>query len=304
MANILIAGANGLIGKELSSYLHTQGHTIHWLVRKPSAQISYPQFIWDPSNQKIDLNAFKSVDVLINLTGSPISSGRWTAKRKSDILQSRLNSIQVLSDALNLAQVRPRQIIQATAIGFYGDRPNAQVTEKDPAGINGFLCEVTKQWEDKARIFENQTQILTTVRTGLYLSSNGGVWPKLIMTLPFKFISYFGNGNQIYSWIHDSDYIRALAHLIDHKISGPVNLTAPHPVSHKDLVKAIQKIYPCLLIPGPPAIILRILMGEMSSLVLDSCDAHPKVLLDSGFQFKHAYIDSAVQTLLKKSDKA
>lgn len=303
MANILIVGANGLIGKEVSDYLITQGHTVQWLVRHKSPEVPYQQFIWDPLHRKVDLNALYSIDVFINFSGSPIAEGRWTSRRKAEILHSRLESIQVLSEAIAKAGVQPKQIIQASAIGYYGDRPDSEVTEQDLAGTNGFLCDVTKQWEAQARLFERQTSILTIVRTGLYLSSRGGVWPKLIMTLPFRFINYLGNGNQIFSWIHHSDYARAITHLIKNKISGPVNLTAPHPVSHKTILKAIRKIYPCLVFPGPPKLVLKIILGEMSSLLLDSCYALPKVLEDSGFAFHFSDIDSAVKSLFSNSDK-
>lgn len=302
MANILIAGANGLIGKEVSAFLHKQGHSIRWLVRHKSAEVAYPQFIWDPQHHQIDLDAFKSVEVIVNFSGSPIGSGRWTARRKREILDSRLQSIRLLSEAMTRSGIRVHQIIQASAIGYYGDRSDTAITEADAAGSHGFLCEVAKKWEAEAALFQPQTQILTIVRTGLYLSSHGGVWPKLIMTLPFRFISYFGDGNQIFSWIHSSDYVRAIDHLIENKISGPVNFTAPHPVSHKDLVLSIRKNYKCQLIPGPPKWFLKILLGEMSSLLLDSCHALPKVLQDSGFQFNHPRIDTAVQSLLRNSE--
>ncbi|MBK8956745.1 MAG: TIGR01777 family protein [Saprospiraceae bacterium] len=301
MANILIAGANGLIGRSLSAYLSLQGHDIKWLVRRKSGNNNYLQFLWDPASGTLEKEAFDGIDVLINLAGSPIAAGRWTQKRKADILNSRIQSIQTLREGLDCISKRPTQIIQASAIGYYGHRPGERLTETGSPGSEGFLCQTTRQWESEANSLKAYTQTLTIVRTGLYLHPDGGVWPKLIMTLPFRILNYFGNGNQIYSWIHHEDYQRAIEHLIQYKIEGAVNLTAPNPVSNKELINAIKAHYPWKLVFSVPSILLQTALGEMSSLLLDSCNALPEKLVESSFQFQFHKIEHAVSALLKAS---
>lgn len=302
MQNILIAGGNGLIGKNVSAYLRQKGYGIRWLVRKKQPDVGYPQFLWNPATNAIDLSVFQDVDVIIHLSGSPISSGRWTATRKSEILQSRLQSVRTLCYGLQQSRHRPAQIIQGSAIGYFGDRPAESLNENNAPGTHGFLSQVTQQWESEAQQLEGFTEILTIVRTGLYLHPAGGIWPEITMTLPFHVLPYFGKGDQMYSWIHHEDYHAALEHCFVRGVAGAVHFTAPHPVSNKAIMKTINTLCPGNLVIPVPAFLLKIILGDMSSMLLDSCEAIPEKLLTSGFQFRYPFIEQALASLINKNN--
>ncbi|MCC6752863.1 MAG: TIGR01777 family protein [Saprospiraceae bacterium] len=298
MQKVLVAGANGLIGTRLSEHLSDSGYDVHWLVRRPQANQAWPQHGWDPERGIVDAEALKKVDVLVNLAGSPIAVWPWTDKRKQEIADSRLRSVKVLADALAAGGLAVNHILQASGVGYYGHRGDLRLTETDAPGRQGFLTNVCKQWEEAARQFQPHCERLTILRTGLYLDPRGGVWKKLMPALPLRVLNYFGNGRHYYAWIHHADYHAAILHVLQRRIAGPVNLTAPTPVTHRDMMRAVRGQIPSLLIPGPPAALLRMILGEMSSVVLDSCRAEPQALLATGFRFRYPVIQEAVADLL------
>lgn len=298
MKNIIIAGGSGLIGKSISSFLAKEGDDVSWLSRR-SITTNYKSYLWNPELNELDNTALVNKDVLIQLAGSNLADGRWTAKKKKDIIDSRVKAIQTLYAHLKKQQLRIPHIIQGSAIGFYGDRGPELLNENSDPGNEDFLTEVCKVWESEAACLKEFTDCFTIIRTGLYLSPKGGIWPKVIQTKPFGFLVIFGNGSQFYPWIHDLDYCRAISFVIKHRMSGTLNLTAPNPVSNRDFITEInhqlnQKVIQFAI----PAFILKCLLGDLSQPLLSSANVIPNALINGGFKFQFEQLDKAIIELM------
>ncbi|HEX5625812.1 MAG TPA: TIGR01777 family oxidoreductase, partial [Saprospiraceae bacterium] len=247
----------------------------------------------------LDARALNEVDVLISLAGSSIGKGFWTISRKRDLRESRIRSIQTICETLSRKNLRIPMILQASAIGYYGDRGSEILTEKSAPENTGFLSDMAQDWEREAEAFMPFTEHLARLRTGLYLHPTGGLWPMLNLTARFGFLNYFGDGSAYYSWIHHEDYVRAIAFIIDHQLDGPINLTAPKPLPNKDLIKQAAMQYPhSKRVFGIPGFLIKMGMGEQAQLVLDSQRVLPQALLDKGFRFKYEQFEKAARKLI------
>ena len=299
MQNILITGANGLIGRRLSEDLQQSGYHVRWLIRKKDPRFTFPQFLWDPARGEIDCDAFDQLDAIIQLAGHPIASGLWTSSRKKQIVDSRLNSIQTLLKCLTHKKLHIPHIVQASATGFYGDQPGKILTEDSANPPKGFLSEDCHKWEAEALSLQSVCNKLTIVRTGLFLDHRGGIWPKLLLTKPIHFLSYPTPGLQMLSWIHYQDYQNAMRFVLEKGLVGPVNFTAPESNSVKNMIETVARLEKLSVIPGPPSWLLRLFLGEMSSLILDSQQVIPQKLLQAGFLFNYPNAQTAASDLIK-----
>ena len=298
MKNIIITGGSGLIGRGLSSYLEKEGNQVGWLSRGKFVD-KQQAYLWNPDKTELDMAALTDKDVLIQLAGSNIADGRWTTKRKRDIIESRVKAIQNLYKHLKKNQLRIPHIIQASAIGIYGDRGSEFLNEYSHPGNEGFLTEVCKIWETEATSLKEFTDCFTIIRTGLYMSPKGGIWPKMIQTKRFGFLVSFGDGSQFYSWIHHLDYNRAISQILKQQLSGVINLTAPNPISNKDLIFEInQQLKRKVFQFAVPEFLLKLILGELSQSVLSSAFVLPQVLIKSGFEFQFEKLDKAIIDLL------
>lgn len=298
---ILIIGGSGLIGRALTEHLEHQGHEVSWLGRHANHTSHSKSFVWDLQARTYDSQAFQDVDIYINLAGSSISDGLWTAKRKLDILNSRIDAIQLLLKGLHSSANRPQLIINGSAIGYYGSQPLAKLDESSSPGSNDILSKIVKKWEAKAEDLSSYTERLVIARTGLVLSNKGGLWTKLIMTKAIRLFNWFGNGHQMYSWIHIDDYCKAISFIITHQsLSGPVNLTSPHPSSQKNLMQSIRaNLHSISFGFGIPVFVLKLFLGDLASMLMTDACVLPNKLLQQGFQFDYPSIDKAVQKLMK-----
>lgn len=298
---ILIIGGSGLIGRALTEHLEHQGHEVSWLGRHSNHTSHSKSFVWDLQARTYDSQAFQDVDIYINLAGSSISDGLWTAKKKLDILKSRTDAIELLLKGLHSSANRPLLIINGSAIGYYGSQPLAKLDESSSPGSNDILSQIVKKWETKAEDLSSYTERLVIARTGLVLSNKGGLWTKLMMTKAFRLFNWFGNGNQMYSWIHIDDYCKAISFSITHQsLSGPVNLTAPHPSTQKNLIQSIRANLHFISFGfGIPVFVLKLFLGDLASMLLTDSNVLPTKLLQQGFQFDYPSIDKAVQKLMK-----
>lgn len=298
---ILIIGGSGLIGRALTEHLEHQGHEVSWLGRHSNQTSHSKSFVWDLQARTYDSQAFQDVDIYINLAGSSISDGLWTAKKKLDILKSRTDAIELLLKGLHSSANRPLLIINGSAIGYYGSQPLAKLDESSSPGSNDILSQIVKKWETKAEDLSSYTERLVIARTGLVLSNKGGLWTKLMMTKAIRLFNWFGNGNQMYSWIHIDDYCKAISFIITHQsLSGPVNLTAPHPSSQKNLIQSIRlNLHSISFGFGIPVFVLKLFLGDLASMLLTDSNVLPTKLLQQGFQFDYPSIDKAVQKLMK-----
>lgn len=288
---IAVTGASGLIGTALVGYLKSQGHTVQRLVRR--AALSSEEITWDPIAGTVDIEALAGVDAVIHLAGAGVSDKRWTKKYKSEILNSRLLSTTTIARAV--AVVKPQVFISASAIGWYGESGNRAVIESDRVG-DDFLAAVCHEWESAAELAGDVRTV--KLRTGLVLDPTGGALGKMLPLFRFGLGGKLGNGKQWWSWITLHDQIRAIAFLLENRISGPVNLTSPNPVTNSEFTAGLARaIHRPALFPVP-AIALKIVLGGFSSEVLGSKKVMPQALIEAGFTFDCPHISSALEKLV------
>jgi uncharacterized protein (TIGR01777 family) len=298
--SILIAGGSGLVGSRLIKLLDASKYSIHILTRnskKNSANISY--FQWNFEDMTIDEDAVK-VDYIINLNGAGIADKRWTDSRKKLLIDSRVKSAKLIKSALESSKHRPKAYISASAVGFYGDRGDEKLYEHSPAGT-GFLAECCTLWEKSALEIKPLVERLLINRIGIVLSTKGGALPKILMTKQVGVYNYFGNGQQYYSWIHIDDLCQIFIYQIENESAvGIFNTVTPEPLTNKQLTTKIKDALNGYLVLPAPAFSLRLLLGEMANVVLNSSRVYPKRLLEQTFEFKHMDLGSAVKDLQKR----
>jgi uncharacterized protein (TIGR01777 family) len=285
---IAITGASGLIGTALVGHLKSEGHTVQRLVRRNV--VAPDEIQWDPKTGFVDIDALRGVDAVIHLAGVGVGDKRWNKKYKAEILNSRLLGTTAIAKAVN--EVKPQVFISASAIGWYGESGNRAVVEADRVG-DDFLAAVCREWEGAADI---ATDVRTVkLRTGLVLDL-GKMLPLFRLGLGGK----LGNGKQWWSWITLHDVIRAITFLLEHKISGPVNLTSPNPVTNQEFTSALARaMHRPALFPAP-AIALKIALGGFSSEVLGSKKVIPQALTDAGFTWDYPHITNALNALIQE----
>ena len=288
---IAVTGASGLIGSALVGYLKSQGHTVQRLVRRPA--VSAEEITWDPTAGTVDMEALAGVDAVIHLAGAGVSDKRWTKKYKSEILNSRLLGTTTIAKAV--AIVKPQVFISASAIGWYGESGNRAVVESDRVG-DDFLAAVCREWESAADLAGDVRTV--KLRTGLVLDPTGGALGKMLPIFRFGLGGKLSNGKQWWSWITLHDQIRAIAFLLENKISGPVNLTSPNPVTNSEFTAGLARAMHRPALFPVPAIALKIVLGGFSAEVLGSKKVMPQVLTEAGFTFDYPHISSALEKLV------
>jgi len=300
---VAITGSSGLIGSALVGALRGAGHTPVRLVRH--GQPGPDEVAWDPDRGTIDAAGLEGVDAVVNLAGAGIGDERWTEERKRLILDSRVRSTTVLCEALAGLQRRPRVLLSASGIDYYGDTGDDVVTEESPAGT-GFLTDVCLQWEGATAPAQEAGIRTVLLRTGIVQSADGGALKKSLPPFKMGIGGRFGSGKQWWSWISIDDHVRAMLHLIDGDVRGPANLTTPNPVTNAQYTKALGRELgrPTLLpIPmlGPRALLGRELAD---TLLLSSHRVVPAVLQASGFEFRHPTIERCLAAVLGDAEVA
>ena len=290
---IAITGASGLIGTALVGHLKSEGHTVQRFVRRPV--VAPDEIQWDPKTGYVDIEALRGVDAIIHLAGVGVGDKRWSKKYKSEILNSRLLGTTAIAHAVN--EVKPQVFISASAIGWYGESGNRSVVESDRVG-DDFLAAVCREWEGAADLV---TDVRTVkIRTGLVLDPTGGALGKMLPLFRLGLGGKLGNGKQWWSWITLHDVIRAITFLLENKVSGPVNLTSPNPVTNQEFTSALARaMHRPALFPAPP-IALKIALGGFSSEILGSKKVMPQALTDAGFTWDYPHITNALTALIQE----
>jgi uncharacterized protein (TIGR01777 family) len=290
---IAVTGASGLIGTALVGYLKSEGHTVQRFVRRPV--VAPDEIQWDPKTGYVDIEALRGVDAVIHLAGVGVGDKRWTKKYKSEILNSRLLGTTAIANAVN--EVKPQVFISASAIGWYGESGNRAVVETDRVG-DDFLAAVCREWEAAADL-ATDTRVVK-IRTGLVLDPTGGALGRMLPLFRLGLGGKLGNGKQWWSWITLHDQIRAIAFLLEHKVSGPVNLTSPNPVTNQEFTSALARaMHRPALFPAP-AIALKIALGGFSSEILGSKKVMPHALAEAGFVWDYPHITNALTALIQE----
>jgi uncharacterized protein len=297
---ILVAGSSGLIGSALVRVLQSErdgyAHEVLRLVRREVA--AEDEVFWDPDHgQGPDPKLLNGVDAAINLAGVGLGDHRWNDDYKTQILQSRLSSTGLLVKALTQLEPLPQVLLSGSAIGYYGDTGDAEVDEESPAGKD-FLSDVSVQWEAAAEPAAEAGIRTVLLRTGIVLSTKGGALGKVLPLFRAGAGGRLGSGRQYLSWIARPDHIAAMRFLLEADVSGPVNLTAPNPVTNREYTKAIAAaVHRPALFPAPtPA--LKIALGEFAESVVTGQRVLPTRLLDAGFEFGYPDVGAALRALV------
>jgi uncharacterized protein (TIGR01777 family) len=295
----LVSGANGFVGSALMNHLQERSRPASRLVRTPSPG-STPSFLWNPRDGKIDLNCLERVDQVIHLAGENIADGRWTTAKKARILQSRIESTQLLCDSMAHLSMPPKVLVSASAVGFYGNRGTEVLTEESPAG-QGFLAEVCQAWEEHTEPARQAGIRCVQLRIGLVLSPIGGALAKMIPPFRLGLGGRIGSGQQYVSWITLDDLLAVIDYcLANQSLSGPINAVAPNAVTNLEFTHALGKALrrPTLL-PFPRAM-AQLIFGEMAeATLLASTRAQPAKLTAGGFRFTSPDLASALQGPLR-----
>lgn len=298
---IAIAGGTGFVGKALTKRCIELGHEIYILTRHPSKieeKIAYVQWLVDDCDSSSQL---ENIDVMINLAGESINSGRWTTERKQRILDSRLHATEeVLSLIKNLVN-KPKILINASAIGFYGTSLTNTYTEANTIPGKDFLATTVRLWEEKALEAENLGIRTALCRFGIILDRTEGALPK--MALPYHLFvgGPIGKGEQWMSWIHLDDVVEAILYIINNEdIKGAVNFTAPHPLKMTEFGKTLGIVLKRPHWISAPAYALRMALGEMSLLVLEGQHVLPEKLLRAGYPFLYDRLEPALRNIYER----
>jgi hypothetical protein len=306
MKKVLITGASGLIGNALIAELLKNGFEINTLTRKPFAtDPKVNQFFWDIETEKIDEKAFDQASTIIHLAGAGVADERWTDKRKKDLWSSRINATKLLFKKIKSLSNSPiKKLINASAVGYYGDRGSEILNENSEAGV-GFLSDLCVAWEKEADQFSKLGITVAKTRIGIVLSEKGGALPEMMKTVKLGVGGYFAKENLFYPWIHIDDIAGAFRFLIEQEnLDGVYNFTAPKPVTHHELMQAAIDASGkhALLLPAPP-LVLKIAMGEMADMLLNSQHCVPEHLTASGFKFKYNKVNDALKACFKKGKR-
>jgi uncharacterized protein len=289
---IVIAGGTGFVGKALTASFSAQQHDIWILTRSPRPSSERVHYIeWEHA-----LSIVQEADVVINLAGVSLNSGRWTKETKKAIADSRISTTKKL---VEMMKNNPKKIfINASAVGFYGTSENASFTESSPAGGEDFLSATVKIWEEEA-LKATQYNIRTVLtRFGIILGKNEGAFSKML--LPYRLFAggTVGSGEQWVSWVHIEDVVRIMSFIMDHEeIEGPINVTAPHPVTMKEFGQTIAKVINRPHWLPVPEFALKMLLGEMSVLILKGQRVLPQKLGEHHYTFSYDKLEGALKHL-------
>ena len=298
---ILVTGATGLIGSELVELLLKKNHSINYLTtseKKIVQKENYKGFLWNPSKKQIDINSIKDVDVIVHLAGASISK-RWTTSYKKELLDSRVESSNLLFDLLQNNSHQVQQIVSASGTAIYPDSFSKIYTEDSQEIDTGFLGNVVVEWEKSVTQFETLGLKVSKLRTGIVFSNKGGALVEMVRPIRFFVGSGFGSGKQVQSWIHLSDVARLYLYVIENQISGTVNAVAPETISNQNLTKLIAKtINRPLFLPNIPQFVMQLILGEMSSLLFTNKNIIPQKALAAGFQFEFDTTQKALENIL------
>ncbi|MBL8020906.1 MAG: TIGR01777 family oxidoreductase [Leptospirales bacterium] len=298
---VAITGGTGLIGRRVASLLEARGMMVRVLSRNESAQ-----FHWNPDKAQITGGALEGVDAIVHLAGESVA-GRWTDEKKRRIIESRRSTTEFLAREVQKARIRP-VIVCASAIGFYGDRGDAWLTETATSG-SGFLAETTVAWEAALERLSDVSSRLVILRIGVVLAADGGALPQMAAPIKLGIGSALGSGQQFVSWIHINDLARLICVAIDktldksaiitQDLSGIYNAVTPLSVTNAELLQGIAAaLGKPFFLPRVPALVLRMVLGQMSEMVLDSTRVDATKVSSTGFAFQHSQLSTALADLL------
>jgi uncharacterized protein (TIGR01777 family) len=299
MASILVTGGTGLIGKHLCKLLKQKGHSVSILSRIKSSNSN--TFYWNVEDNFIDPEAFINIDYIIHLAGAGIADKRWTKPRKAELINSRVNSTNLLFQKIKELNPNLKAFISASGIGYYGATTTDKISNEEDKPGNDFISKICTLWEKAANQF-NSLHIRTVVfRTGIVLTKKGGAFEKITKPIKLGFGAALGSGHQYMPWIHIDDlcsmYIEAIE---NQKIKGIYNAVSPEHTSNKSFTKSIAEVLKKpIWLPNIPSSILKIIFGKMAIILLEGSRVSSKKIVTTGFNFRYPKLKIALENLLK-----
>ncbi|MFF3287413.1 TIGR01777 family oxidoreductase [Streptomyces sp. NPDC003023] len=296
-SRIAVTGASGLIGRALVHSLRADGHEVVRLVRRAAGAGDEVQ--WDPVRQHVDVAGLVGCEAVVHLAGAGVGDHRWTNAYRKEIRDSRVLGTTAIAEAVASLDVPPRVLVSGSAVGYYGDTGGRAVDESAPPG-DGFLAGVCVEWEEATAPAREAGVRTAMARTGLVVARHGGAWGRMFPLFRAGLGGRLGSGRQYWSFIALHDTVAALRHIVaTESLSGPVNLTAPEPVTNREATAAMGRV---LGRPTPfavPAPALRLALGGLAEDVLSSGRVLPAALLESGFPFAFPRVDDAIRAALR-----
>jgi uncharacterized protein (TIGR01777 family) len=298
---VLITGATGLIGSKISRLCREKGIEVHYLSTskdKLENKTDYKGFYWNPNENEIDSKAIEGVDTIINLVGASIAE-RWTPEQKKKILKSRTETANLLYTCLQENEHEVKNLVSASAIGIYPSSLEKLYTEEDQGVDDSFVGEVVVKWEEAVDNFKDLGIEVAKIRIGLVLAKNGGMLQKLKEPVNFNVGSPLGNGKQWQSWIHIDDISGIFMFALEKELTGVYNAVAPNPVTNKELVNEVaSQMGKPVWLPNVPKVALKLVLGEMSRLVLSSQLVSSDKIEQEGYNFKYVNLSKALEDLI------
>jgi uncharacterized protein (TIGR01777 family) len=295
---VIISGASGFVGTALTTALRARADTVIHLVRRPPEDPA-TEVQWRPADGVLDPDVVSGADVVINLNGRNISSGRWNDDVKAELRSSRLDSTGTLVSAIGRSDRPPRLLISASATGFYGDRGD-DVLDENAARGDGFLAELAADWEAAAERARSDATRVALIRLGMVLGDDGGALDRMLLPFKLGLGGPIGNGRQRWPWIAMDDVVGAIQHVSDRDdIDGPVNLVAPEPVTSRDFARTLGDHLGRPAFLPAPTFAVKAALGEMAeALLLASTNVTPAVLEETGYRFKAPTLAEAFRLIL------
>ena len=301
MAKVLITGGSGSIGKYLIPKLLLKGHKVSIIGRSKKEIPGVESFVWDLNKEEMDERALFEVTHIIHLAGAGIADKPWSPSRKKEILESRVKPLRLLAHKLQSRNQRIKAIISSSAVGFYGGITSDEIFTEESSSANDFLGATCQIWENAIQVFEPISDREVRVRTSVVLMNDSGALPKLVQPTKLGFGAAIGSGKQWMPWIHINDLVELFVKTVeDENLSGPYNAAAPE---HANQTTMIQKIGKALnrptFLPPVPKFLIKMIMGEMSTVVTEGSRVSNQKIIDAGFEFEFPELQNALNDLLK-----
>jgi uncharacterized protein (TIGR01777 family) len=305
METILITGGTGLIGRQLCEKLKEKGYVVTILSRTSKKDGTYPTYAWNLDKKEIDKESLKLADCIIHLAGANLGEKRWTAKRKKLIIDSRVQTGQLIFEKTKEINNKVKVLISASAVGYYGTITSDKIFSETDKPSNDFLGDVCRQWEQSIDKFEELGLRVVKIRTGVVLTKQDGALSKMSRPVKVGLGSAIGNGKQYIPWIHIDDlcniYIKAIE---DIQMNGVYNAVAPDYKTNSDFNQIMAHIlHRPLWIPNIPALVIKLIFGNMSEILLKGSRVSSEKIIKAGYQFKFPDLESALVDLLRKNTK-
>ena len=297
MQKVLIAGGSGLIGRRLFTLLQNSGYYPIILTRRTNPDLQFEQMEWNIQEQLID-PSFADVDHIINLAGAGIADKRWSQSRKLEIVNSRIQTLKFLKEAIQKYEPSIQSFVSASAVGYYGNSGSQLMDETSSNGTD-FLAEVCNAWENEASTLSELVERLSILRIGVVLASDGGALQKMAQPVSLGVASYPGKGDQYLPWIHLDDICNMTIELVKRDdLSGIFNGVSPNPVQQKEFTYHLkQSLNRFAIHTSAPVFALKMAMGEMSAVILNSNNVSAQKIVDAGFEFMYPRIEEAIAAI-------